>query len=216
MMINAAGWVDVTRVIRPGMVVWPGDPPVHIRRVFSIGPDCHANVTAFSMSAHAGTHLDVPLHFIEDGAGFEAVALEALMGEARVLRIDDPRAVTRGELERHGILPGERILLQTLSGALPVESGAFHEDFVYLSAEAARFLVERGVRTVGIDYLSVGGFRVDNEATHRALLGAGICVIENLDLRAVQPGLHEMICLPLLLAGSDGLPARVLLRPLQG
>lgn len=87
------------------------------------------------------------------------------------------------------------------------------EDFVYISEQAAAYLAETGVRTVGIDYLSVGGYHADGAKIHRILLGAGIWIIEGLDLSAAPAGQYEMICLPVKLHGSDGAPARAILRP---
>ncbi len=88
----------------------------------------------------------------------------------------------------------------------------FDEDFIFISRDGARHLAERGVRSVGVDYLSVGGFREDAVETHQALLDAGIWIIEGLNLNGVEPGLYELICLPLKLIGSEARPARAILR----
>ena len=207
-----AGWIDVSVPLHSGMVHWPGDPEVSISRISSMENGDECNVSTISMSAHTGTHMDAPLHFLANGAGLDRLPLEAVIGPARVIAIRDPRSVTAAELARHGIRRGERILFKTHGAAARWKKGTFDEDYVYVSLDAAGFLAARGVRVVGVDYLSVGGFREDSAETHRVLLSAGIWIIEGLDLSRLKPGRHDMGCLPLRLAGGDGAPARVALR----
>jgi arylformamidase len=138
--------------------------------------------------------------------------LDATIGRARVIEISDPVAVKLDELHSYGLQRGERILFKTQNSARRWSSEDFMEDFVYVSQGAARYLADRGIRTVGVDYLSVGGFRKDGEETHQALLEAGIWVIEGLDLSEVEPGKYELVCLPIKIEQSDGAPARAILR----
>jgi arylformamidase len=194
------------------MVHWPDNPPVRIERMLDIERGDVANVSTISLGSHTGTHMDAPIHFVRGGEGMDRMPLDATMGPARVIEIQDPTSVKPAELEPYGIGRGERVLFKTRNSSLAWWTRDFIEDFVYVSREAARYLAERGVRTVGVDYLSVGGFHVDGVETHQALLGAGIWVIEGLDLSRVEPGEHELICLPLKVEGGDGAPARALLR----
>lgn len=140
--------------------------------------------------------------------------LTATMGEARVIEIEHPREITPDELSKHRLLPGERVLFRTSNSVRCWQSDGFVEDFVGLSEQAAAYLAETGVRTVGIDYLSIGGYHADGVKIHKTLLQAGIWIIEGLDLSAVTGGQYEMICLPVKLHGSDGAPARAILRPI--
>jgi arylformamidase len=208
-------WIDVSLPLRNGLVHWPGDPPFAIERVRDLERGDDATVSRLDMGVHTGTHMDAPAHFIRGGASLDRLPLDAVMGRGRVIGIGDERAVTPAELERHRIREGERILFKTRNSDRCYKTDGFVEDFVYVSADAARLLASRRVRCVGIDYLSVGGFFRDGRETHEALLGAGVWVIEGLDLAAVRPGPVEMICLPLRLAGAEGAPARVLLRSLK-
>lgn len=211
----AGGWIDVSVAVRSGMPHWPDNPPVRVERMLDIGRGDIANVSILSMGSHTATHMDAPLHFIEDGKGLDEMPLAAIIGRARVIEIEDPVSVKPEELRRDGIRRGERILLKTRNSVRGWASDdAFDEDFVFVSQEAARYLAERGVRTVGMDYLSVGGFREDGEETHGALLGAGIWVIEGLDLSEIAPGEYEFVCLPIKVEHSDGAPARAILRKL--
>jgi arylformamidase len=210
----AAGqWIDVSVPVHAGMVHWPGDPPVKIERVKTIGDDSEANLTKIDMSAHTGTHMDAPLHFFADDPGIEELPLEIAIGPARVIAIEGNEPIDRGQLEGLDIQTGERILFRTSNSDRPWSERDFDPDFVYVSLEAAELLGEVGVALVGVDYLSVGGAGGDGAETHRAILGAGAWVVEGLDLSAVDPGEYELICLPIKLVGSDGAPARALLRP---
>jgi arylformamidase len=206
------GWIDVSVPLRSGMVHWPDNPPVRIERMLDMGRGDAANVSQMSFGSHTGTHMDAPVHFVRGGEGIDRMPLDAAMGRARVIEIQDFTSINPDELVPHGIGSGERIIFKTRNSSLNWWTHEFIEDFVYISREAARYLAEREVRTVGVDYLSVGGFHKDSVETHQALLGAGIWVIEGLDLSRVEPGEHELICLPLKVEDGDGAPARVLLR----
>lgn len=205
-------WVDVSVPLRSGMVHWPDNPPVRIERMLDIERGDVANVSTISLGSHTGTHMDAPIHFVRGGEGMDRMPLDATMGPARVIEVQDPTSIKPAELDPHGIGRGERVLFKTRNSSLPWWNQDFIEDFVYVSREAAHYLAERGVRTVGVDYLSVGGFHTDGVETHQALLGAGIWVIEGLDLSRVEPGEYELICLPLKVEDGDGAPARALLR----
>jgi arylformamidase len=210
----ANGWIDVSVPLRSGMVHWPDNPPVQIERTLSIEYGDVANVSKISMGAHTGTHMDGPIHFVREGQGLDEMPLTATIGRARVIEIRDPGSIKPDELHPHRLQCGERILFKTQNSARRWSSEDFMEDFVYISQGAARYLADRGIQTVGVDYLSVGGFRKDGEETHRALLEAGTWVIEGLELSEVEPGEYELICLPVKIERSDGAPARAILRPI--
>jgi arylformamidase len=205
-------WIDVSVPVRNGMVHWPGDTPFERKMNSEIAKGDLANVSQMTGSVHTGTHMDAPLHFIAKGRSIDAMPISATVGPARVIAIEDPKAIRIAELEPHKIARGERILFRTTNSGRVWNTDAFQQDYVYVAAETAEYLASIEVQVVGVDYLSVGGFQSGNPETHRALLGAGIWVIEGLDLQHVEPGDFEMICLPLKLVGSDGAPARAVLR----
>lgn len=212
MEMPGADWIDVSVNLATGMSHWPGDPEVVIARIrdLAAGDDC--TVGHLSLGAHTGTHLDAPAHFIAGGATLGELPLSAVIGRARVIGIDDPKCVTPEELGRHRIERGERILLKTANSPRAWESGRFVPDFVYVNLAAAEYLASAGIRTLGVDYLSVGPVDGDSAAIHRALLEAGIWIIEGLNLEAVPVGEVELVCLPLRIDGAEGAPARVVVR----
>ena len=192
---------DVSVPIREGMVTYPGDPVVHMMRSASIADGDLVNLTRMDFGLHSGTHVDAPVHFIEGGSGVDSVPLEALVGPCEVVEVPDlSRAAVARSPEG-----AERVLFKTPNSELWARD-EFAEDFARLDGEAARVLVERGVRLVGVDYLSVG-----DEAAHHALLEAGVVPIEGLDLRGIEPASYFLVAAPLKIEGSDGGPARVLL-----
>jgi arylformamidase len=205
-------WIDISVPLRSGMVHWPGDPAVEISLALSMERGDPCNVSQLKMGAHTGTHMDATRHFIRDGQGLDTMPLDATLGPARVIEIHDTKAIQANELRVHHIQPGERLLFKTINSSRCWRSDVFVEDFVYISHEAARYLAEVGVRMVGIDYLSVGGYVHDGEETHQALLGAGIWCIEGLNLSQVTGGNYELVCLPLKIVDGDGAPVRAVLR----
>jgi arylformamidase len=202
--------IDISVTIRPRMPIYPGDPGVAIDLARSIERGDVANVSRLELGAHTGTHVDAPRHFLPDGAGADALALEPFVGPCVVADATAARGAIQAELvDALGLAPGtERVLLKTGNSRLWDLDG-FSPDFVRLDGGGAEALVRLGVRVVGIDYLSIG----DPDA-HRALLGGGVGIVEGLDLRAVEPGEYLLACLPLKLAGCDGAPARAALWPL--
>jgi arylformamidase len=207
------GWIDVTVPIADGMLHWPDNPPVTLRRALAIDRGDAANVSALSLGVHTGTHVDAPIHFLPGGTDVGALDPGVAIGPARVVEVFDPVAAGRAELERVCPRPDERLILKTRNSSRRWSEEPFFENFVFVEADGARYLADCGIALLGVDYLSVGGFAIDGEATHRALLEAGILIVEGLDLTRVEPGDYELVCLPLRLAGSDGAPARALLRP---
>ena len=209
-------WIDISVSMHDGMVHWPGDPECKISLFVSIPGGAHCNLTQMSLSAHTGTHMDAPRHFVRDGKTMEALPLTAVMGPCRVIAIKHQSVITAAELAPHKLKRGERVLFKTRNSTRSwrlAGKSIFDENFVYIPADTARFLVEKGVQTVGVDYLSVGGYKKDGVECHQIMLGAEIWIIEGLDLSKVKPGKYELVCLPLKITGADGAPARAVLHP---
>ena len=206
----AKGWIDVSVPLEDGLVPWPGDPPFRLERVSDVANGDSCTFSTLSMSAHAGTHMDAPLHYLRGGRTVDQLPADATVGPARIIPIRNRRIIDEGDLRLQRIRTGERLLFKTRNSARG-RAGKFFEDYVAISADAARYLASRRLRSVGIDGPSVGPFNNGAE-THRVLLGAGIWIIEGLDLSRAQAGPCDLICLPLRIVGGDGAPARAILR----
>lgn len=203
-------YYDVTLELRPGMPVYPGDPPPVFSEVLGISKGDVCNLTLLSFGSHTGTHIDAPKHFYDDGCGMDKLPVDAFLGSAKVAAIPGKREITAADLSALDIEAGDILLLKTDNSEI-IGSGEFHKDFTYLTADAAEYLAGKGIKTLGFDYLSVEKYGVGVFTVHHALLGAGIIIIEGLDLRAVPPGTYEISALPVKIKDGNGSPARVVL-----
>lgn len=207
---------DVTVPISDHVPIYKGDPTANVEAVSEIVNGAPANVSKMCFGVHTGTHVDAPNHFIEGRRRVDQLDLEKLIGPCRVIRISDSEDAILPEhlADLDGI---ERVLFKTRNSAFWNEpEKGFRTDFTYISPEAARVLVENNIKLAGIDYLSVEKFGSNEFATHITLLEKEIVIIEGVDLRLVEPGDYELICLPLKYLGGegDGAPARTILRGL--
>ena len=204
---------DVTLTISTQMPVWPGDPAVDIHRVSKMEDGADNNVSRMNISVHTGTHVDAPYHFVKDGRTVESLSLKDLVGRAYVIHLaDSVDAITREVLESADIPPRtRRMLFRTRNSKIWAKPPAeFNTNYVGIEEDAARYLVDRGVRLVGVDYLSVAPYE-DTIPTHKVLLESGVVIVEGLNLSKVSQGRYNFYCLPLKIEGSDGAPARAIL-----
>jgi arylformamidase len=203
---------DITITLSTEIPVWPGDPNMSLARVQKIEEGDTFNVTQITMSVHTGTHVDAPFHILENGKTVDQLPLEILTGRAYVLHLPHVSLVTADHLAHSDIPPRtRRVLLKTRNSEFWSQNhGTFQTNFVALSADGAEYLVNRGVKLVGVDYLSIAPYHAA-VPTHEILLNAGVVIVEGLDLSKVSQGRYTLHCLPLKLAGSDGAPARAIL-----
>jgi len=204
-------FIDVTVPLDTSLPTYPKNLPFTLESTQRIAAGASSNVSALHMSAHAGTHVDAPRHFFDDRPGVDALPLDLLIGIARVIEVASAEGVTADDLAAAHLANDVRVLIKTRNSQL-WGSQEFHPDYVGVTESGARHLVERGVKVVGVDYLSVERFKTPGAPAHHVLLGAGAIVIEGLNLREVAPGIYDLFCLPLRVVGSDGAPARVVLR----
>jgi arylformamidase len=203
---------DVSVSITSTMPVWPGGPPVHLEPKPHLSRDGSytVNETEIHMGSHTGTHIDAPFHFVESGKRLHEIPLDLLIGKATVFDIPAVRSIGLEQLKPLPWTGIERVLFKT-ENSKHWQDKKFFEDFVYLEPSAAEFLVERGIKLVGIDYLSIEKYKAEKHLTHFALLTKNVVVIEGLNLSGIAAGEYNMVALPLNLHGADGAPTRVIL-----
>jgi arylformamidase len=212
------GWYDISVPLKQGMPYFPTDPfPPKIYRYHDRNLGARVTMSVVEMITHTGTHLDTPLHFIPDGSTVSDMPLEATIGPARVIEIKDPEKIKVPELEKHNIKKGERLLFKTRNSPKTYESERFVEDYVYFDVAAAEYLVAKGIILVGLDNITIGHFKEEEnlQKTHQTFLQAGVYILEDCALAGVPPGEYELLCLPLLIYGGDAGPCRAILRPLK-
>ena len=203
--------IDVSVPLDAQLATYPHNTPFTLEPIKRIAHGDSSNVSTLHMSAHTGTHVDAPRHFFDDGQGTEALSLELLIGRTRVIEVHSRAGIAATDLEAIDFSNDIRVLIKTANSRLWGDP-EFHEDYAGVLESGAKHLVEHGIKVVGVDYLSVEKFHNPGAPAHHILLGAGTIVIEGLDLRGVEPGVYDMFCLPLRVVGSDGAPARVVLR----
>src|SRR5207253_2065662 len=213
--LMSSGWIDVTATLDPATTpIYEGDAPLKFDFLKDMRKGDALTLSAYSMGAHSGTHIDAPMHFVRDGAPIDRLPLEPLIGPARVIDIPDAvQSINAAELNRHEWRGAQRILFRTRSSLQGwMETPTFHRDFAYVAADAAQLLADAGVKLVGVDYISAEQFGAPAPMTHRILLGRGIPIVEGLALETVSPGDYDLIVLPIKVGGHEGAPARAVLR----
>ena len=201
---------DITVPISPSLPTFPGDPPVKIEPVTRIEKGDAANVSRITMSSHCGSHIDVSLHYNEEGISLENLPLTLLIGNALVADLRGITEIGRDVLARLPLTGVERLLLKTDNSLLWERTG-FYDIYAHLTRDGAEYLLTTSVQLIGIDYLSIEGYSGDGQV-HRLLLRNGVVVLEGLNLEGIEQGEYELICLPLKITGGDGAPVRAVLR----
>lgn len=204
--------LDVTVTLSESLLIWPGDPPTKITQSLIEEEGETITVSHLSFGVHTGTHVDAPAHFIPGAPLVESLDLDLLIGDAVVVDMAEADAISADLLEKINLPPGtKRVLFRTKNSQRWAEdANSFAEDYVGITDDGAKWLVTRGVRVIGTDYLSVASMK-ENVSAHMTLLTAGVILIEALNLYDIPPGIYELICLPLKIGGVEGAPARVVL-----
>ncbi len=203
---------DISIPLQPGMPIWPGDPPLNLKRLASITDGADANVSSIDCGVHIGTHVDAPSHFIVDGTTVDALPLSTLVGDVHVVEIPDAELMDEEVLD-HASIPSDakRVLFKTRNSEYWTSPAHdFQQDYVAIDPGGAAWLVDRGIELVGVDYLSVAPFETP-AATHIHFLEHEVIIVEGLDLHRIIPGAYFLVCLPIKLVGIEGSPARAIL-----
>jgi len=209
--------IDISIDLSPDTIIYPGDPRPEIDYMFKLKDGDIANVGRMTIGLHHGTHVDVPVHFFEGGQTLDQFPLTTWVGEALVVELTHlEKCITDKDLkEIEELKKYRKVLFKTKNSTQYYKKDTFTEDFIYLDGSAARYLVDIGVKTVGIDYITIDPYGSPDFPAHRTLLGNGVVIIESINLENVEPGLYTLICLPIKIKGMDGAPARAILLPSQ-
>ena len=206
-------YYDITLSLSAETVRWVTAPPFELAERRRMVKGDQNNSSALNMSVHSGTHIDAPFHFVDGGATIDELPLQLFIGPALVYAVDAERYITKEHVDNITLQGETRVLFKTLNSRL-LHQPEYDPNFVAFSVEAAEALVEKGVRLVGLDYLSVA--HADEQVpVHRAFLDHGVVLLEGIDLSAVEPGRYELMCFPMRIVGSDGAPCRAVLRDLE-
>lgn len=215
---------DISVPIENGMVCWPGDPGVEIEKRMDLCCGDVATVSNLNAGVHTGTHVDAFSHFLKEGKSLDQMSLEPYIGKALVIEVKHPEVITVEELEQYDLSDVTRLIFKTANSNTLWSREPFKESFCHIHPEAAKYLVEKGIRLVGVDYLSVEGYHCDTlygdtypgpAPTHQILLKAGVYILEGLYLNGIVAGEYELLALPLKIQGGDGAPTRAVLRSLS-
>lgn len=207
-------YIDITIPIKDNMMVYQGDPEVIIEPFNSVDRGDSYNLLKIQMGSHTGTHLDAPYHFFKNGKSVDQIPIESLIGKVRILLVRNEKVITSNLLKSMDLKGVDRILFKTDHSFLRDRYSRFRSSYVHLDIEAADYLANKGIKLVGIDSFSVESFDSKDHLCHKVLLGAGVLILEMLDLRDVDPGDYDLICLPLNILNGDGAPVRAILRSL--
>ncbi len=207
--------IDISMDLSSETIIYPGDPRPEIGYMFRLKDGDIANVGKMTTGLHHGTHVDVPVHFFDGGQTLDRFPLKTWVGEALVVDLTQlEKCITAKDLkEIKGLEKQRKVLFKTRNSTEYYKKGKFIENFIYLDGGAARHLVDIGVKTVGIDYITIDPYGSADFPAHRTLLGNGVVIIESINLEKVEPGLYNLVCLPIKIKGSDGAPARAILLP---
>ncbi|MDI1335442.1 MAG: cyclase family protein [Lacunisphaera sp.] len=205
-------FIDISRPIHTGMPVWPGDTAAEFKLVVTIPQGAAVNVGRLTLSVHTGTHADAPFHYNDAGAKIDEVPVGTYVGPARVVDLRGHATITPAQLAAHDFAATPRVLFKSDSWPDPA---VFPPGWPLMTPDLPAWLAARGVKLVGFDVPSVDHRESKDLPIHHACAAAGIVILENLDLRAVAPGVYELIALPLRIRGGDGSPIRAVLRTLE-
>jgi arylformamidase len=207
-------FIDISLPLIADLPKWPGTPDFYLERFLDMENGDSCNNSRIECDVHSGTHIDAPLHFFQNAKSIDQIDLELLIGKVYVAYLPKIDIITEEILNSLQINDGIiRIFFRTKNSEIWLKRKCeFYENYVALSPDGAQWLVNKGIKLVGIDYLSIQRFNDTNSITHKILLGNEVIIIEGLNLCEIDEGMYELICLPLNIVGSDGAPARVVLK----
>ena len=203
--------IDISRILSLETAVWPGDEPFQLMEELRINQGATVNLTRIKMSAHTGTHMDAPLHFVDGAASVDMLDIDIYWGPAQVITVskrDGP--IMPVDILAYDLSLAPRLLLR--SQASEIDQSQFPRAYVYPSPELADVLGQAGIILLGTDGPSMDAVDSKTLDGHKALQINGIRILEWLNLSGVADGVYELSALPLKIKNGDGAPVRAALR----
>ncbi|WP_419420783.1 cyclase family protein [Legionella sp. D16C41] len=201
---------DLSVTISEQLVTFPGDPTYHLENVSSLEQGAFFHLNKIYLGNHTGTHIDFPAHVIREGKTSNDFLIDRLIGKGLIIQVPDNEiSITKTFVKNQPILTNDFVFFKTANSKLSKNS-TFTKNYVYIEPDAAEELLKKGIKIVGIDYISVDKYEFEDLPVHKALLANDILIVENLELNHVPNGRYTIYIMPLKINNLDGLPARVI------
>jgi len=217
-VLNFSEIHDISVRLGEGEVTYPGDTPFCREEILSLKREDFCTLSKMTLSAHSGTHVDTPAHFLSDGLSLDGYPPEKFICRAHVVDCGDGETVGPEVLQEPGgfselqVEQGDALLFKTANSAGDLSAaGEFTDTFIHLSGEAAALCVKMGVGLVGLDYITIDPYGSEDYPAHAALMKGGVLILEGIRLKEVPAGTYTLICLPLSISGAEGSPVRAVL-----
>lgn len=203
-------YYDLSANISEGIVVFPGDPQYKAEEVCSLEKGSQFHLSEIHLGNHTGTHIDFPSHVIKGGKNSNDYPIESLIGQGLIIEVPSSESsITKDFVKKQPILANDFVFFQTSNSKRP-KTATFTNNYVYIEPEAAEELLRKGVKIVGIDYISVDKYESEDLPVHKILLSNDVLIVEGLELNDVPVGRCIIYIMPIKINKMDGLPARIM------
>lgn len=210
--MNQKHTYDLTADITQDLVVYPGDPSYSANQVSSLETGQKFNLYHMHLCNHVGTHVDFPAHTIQGGKTSSDFPIEYLTGPGIIIKVPSvDKSITKDFVSKQSIVNNDIVFFKT-ANSKQSKHQPFIEQYVYIEPDAAKELLEKGVKIVGVDYISIDKHDDEDLTVHNMLLSKEILIVEGLELSSIPEGRYEIFIMPLKVPDMDGLPARVTAR----
>ena len=209
-MIKKVKYYDLSASISEELVTFPGDPQYKTENISSLEKGSQFHLSEIHLGNHTGTHIDFPSHVIKGGKTSNDFPIESLISHGLIIEVpSNESSITKDFIKKQPILANDFVFLKTSNSKLS-KNAKFTKNYVYIEPEAAVELLKKGVKIVGIDYISVDKYESEDLPVHKSLLSNDVLIVEGLELNDVPIGRCEIYIMPMKINKMDGLPARVI------
>lgn len=203
--------IDISQTVGTPMSAYPSLPKFERKWMRHYDNGNNMCVSSINMALHTGTHMDSPYHYCETGRKILDIELERYYGVCEVIELPEDKKSVDLEFVKSIASFELRSLFKTTNSKFRYKDKTYHEDFVYVEGDAAKYLIDKGVKLIGIDYCSIDGPKSKGKEAHHAILDNDGSILEGIDLDGVNPGKYILSCLPIKFDGAEGSPCRAIL-----